>query len=70
MKSYSENYKTVFTIFILVFLAAAAFIVACVAILNVGGELPQGITAMVNELAATMKAIREIVLPPLPWDLL
>lgn len=70
MKLYSETYKTVFTILVLVFLAAAAFVVACVAILNAGGGLPHGINAMVNELAATIKAIREVILPPLPWDLL
>ena len=70
MKRYGETYKTVFTILVLVFLAAAAFIVACVAIMNVGGELPHGLEVMVNELMAALKAVREAVLPPLPWDLL
>lgn len=39
MKNYSETDKTMFTIFILVFLAVNAFAVACVAVAVTGGEL-------------------------------
>lgn len=39
MKNYSETYKTVFTVLILVFLVAVAFVVACVGVGFCGGEL-------------------------------
>lgn len=48
MKNYSETYKTVFTVLILVFLVAVAFVVACVGVGFCGGELTDGACALSN----------------------
>lgn len=49
MKNYSETYKTMFTIFVLVLLAVNAFAVACVAVAITGGELSPTVISILDD---------------------
>lgn len=54
MKNYSETYKTVFTVLILVFLVAVAFVVACMGVGFCGGELTAGAAILSDVCAAVV----------------